>query len=73
MPRTEAELEAEVDRLDALITSLSESGLGSYKVGSVSVSTDAHLRELRTQRDDAMEQLRSLPYEGEAIGEFDDE
>ena len=70
---TEAELEAELVRLNALISAGTANWRPTHSIGGISVDNAGYLRELREQRKDILEQLRGIPYEGEAICDFPDE
>ena len=69
----EADLEAEYDRLTALIQSVSATPKASYMIDGVRFGWTEYLAELRRQRKDAMELLQSVPYVGETICDFPDE
>ena len=73
MARSEAELEAEVERLSALIVTVTTTPKPSYMVDGVMMQWTAYLAMLNTMRSSVMDQLRAVPTVVETQVDFIDE
>lgn len=72
-PMSESELETEIDRVEALITTATTSVAPTYQIDGIRVERSAYIDRLEMLLERLYKRLGRMPFAGQAVVDFVDE